>query len=76
MATQNQFDFQAFNALVNNAGSGLKLHLAIQMLESVDYVMYKFKNPLQVDLRGCIGELTEIKVLAKAQAEARKAAAE
>lgn len=68
---QNQFDFQAYNTLVNSAGSGLKLHLAIQMLESVDYVMYKFKNPLQTDLRACISELTEIRTKAKEQATQR-----
>lgn len=72
MATTNQFDFKAYNAIVRGAGSGLKLHLAIQMLRDVDYVMYKFDNPLQGDLGACVSELKEIQVKAKAQAEARK----
>jgi hypothetical protein len=68
----NQFDFKAYNAIISGAGSGLKLHLAIQMLRDVDYVMYKFDNPLQADLGGCVNELKEIQVKAKKQAADRK----
>ncbi len=71
MAQGNQFDFKAYNTLVNSAGSGLKLHLAIQMLRDVDYVMYKFDNPLQADLGAVVSELKEIQVKAKAQAAER-----
>ena len=72
----NQFDFKAFNTLTNSAGSGLKLHLALQMLRDVDYTMYRYKNPLQIDLCALINELVEVQTKAKAQAAERKARTE
>lgn len=72
----NQFDFKAFNALTSSAGSGLKLHLALQMLKDVDYTMYRYQNPLQTDLRALINELIGVQIKAKAQAAERKARTE
>jgi len=75
MAT-NQFDFKAFNAATNGAGSGLKLHLALQMLKDVDYAFYRYDNPLQATLGGIINELKELQIQSKAQAAARAARTE
>ena len=72
----NQFDFKTLNAVLNGAGSGLKLHLAIQMLKDVDYVMYRYDNPLQATLGGIINELKELQIQSKAQAAARSARTE
>ena len=72
MATyQNTFDFKAFNNLTREAGSGMKLHLALGLLKDVDYVMYRYDNPLGVDLRAVINDLVEIKEKGKAQAAER-----
>jgi len=71
-----QFDFKAFNAAVSGAGSGLKLHLAMQLLNDVDLVMYRYKNPLQKDLGGIINELKEVQLKAKKQAADRAARTE
>jgi len=68
---QNTFDFKAFNELVREAGSGLKLHLALGLLKDVDYVMYRYDNPLGMDLKGVINGLVEIKEKGKAQAAER-----
>ena len=68
---QNTFDFKAFNAIVKEAGSGLKLHLALGLLKDVDYVMYRYDNPLGMDLKGVIIGLVEIKEKGKAQAAER-----
>ena len=74
--TTNQFDFKAYNELVRNAGSGLKLHLAIQMLKDVDYVMYRYENPLSADVKGCINDLIIVKDTMKKQAAERAAKTE
>lgn len=71
-----QFDFKGFNAAVQGAGSGLKLHLALQLLKDVDYVMYRYNNPLQKDLGGLINELKEVQLKAKKQAADRAARTE
>lgn len=68
-----QFDFKAFNNLVNSAGSGLKLHLALGLLKDVDYSFYKYDNTLQPELSGVINELKEVQLKAKAQAADRAA---
>jgi len=68
---QNTFDFKAFNAMVREAGSGLKLHLALGLLKDVEYHMYCFDNPLHMDLRGTINGLVEIKEKGKVQAAER-----
>ena len=70
-ANQNNFDFKAFNNMVREAGSGLKLHLALGLLKDVDYTMYRYDNPLGMDLKGVINDLVEIKEKGKAQAAER-----
>ena len=72
MATQNgNYDFDAFNRATENIGSGLALHLAIQMLRKVHYVMFNYDNPLADDLNTAISELKEIQAQGKAQAAKR-----
>ena len=71
MATQKQFDFKAYNNMVNEAGAGLKIHLALGLLKDVDYTMYRFSNPLGMEIREVISDLIAVQVKAKAQAAAR-----
>ena len=72
MATnQNQFDFKAFNGMVKEAGAGLKLHLALGLLKDVDYTMYRYSNPLGMEVREIISDLIALQVRAKAAAAAR-----
>lgn len=66
-----QFDFKAFNNLTKEAGVGLKLHLALGLLKDIDYVMYRYQNPLGMEVREVISDLTAVQVKAKAAAAAR-----
>lgn len=67
----NNFDFNGYNKLVYGAGSGLRFHLALQLLRDVAITYERFGNELEDDLRGAIKDLKDIQIKAKAQAEAR-----
>lgn len=67
----NQFDFTTYNKLMDNAGAGLKLHLAVQLLRSIAGTFEHFNNPLEDDVRNCLVDLKEVQVKAKAEAAAR-----
>ena len=67
-----QFDFIAFNALMNGAGSGLKTHLALGMLNDVLFMLHRYKNPLQKDLSDIVDELDSFKAAMKAAAAKRE----
>lgn len=60
MATNN-FDFEAYNAVMKNANSGLKLYLAEQLLSDVQSVMYRFKSPLREDITSIVDELGSLR---------------
>jgi hypothetical protein len=50
MATTNTFDFKAYNALMANANSGLKIVLAERLLLDVQSTFIRFENPLAPDM--------------------------
>lgn len=58
---QSTFDFQAFNALMKSANSGLRLHLAEQMLKDVQVTMLRFKSPLLSDMTDIVDELEALR---------------
>jgi len=62
MATQKQFDFDAYNKVMKNANSGLKLYLAEQMLQDVQSVMVRFKSPLRNNITDIVDELGQLRV--------------
>lgn len=68
----NQFDFDSYNKLIANAGSGLQLHLAIGMLRKVHFQMFQYDNPLQEDMGGVVTELKLLQASMKQQAKERE----
>ena len=56
-----QFDFDEYNKATKAAGAGLKLFLAIQMLEDVEKSARRFKNPLRSELSDTIDELNDLR---------------
>ena len=67
-----QFDFIDFNTLMDGAGSGLKTHLALGMLNDVLFMLHRYKNPLEKDLLDIIDELDSFKAAMKAAAAKRE----
>lgn len=65
MATKTQqtsnFDFDAFNALMKTANSGLQLFLAERMLQDVQAVMVRFRSPLVKDITDIVDELDQLR---------------
>lgn len=73
MATQSQnnFDFVAYNKVLTNAGPGLKLFLAEQLLTQVQSSMVYFNNPLADDINGTVNDIKIIREAGKKQAAER-----
>jgi len=46
---QNSFDFNAYNVLMNTAGTGLRLVLAKNLLQDAGSTMARFRNPLAME---------------------------
>ena len=73
MATQSQntFNFDKYNKVLTNAGPGLKLFLAEQMLTQVQSSMVYFNNPLANDINDVVSEIRHVRMEGKKQAEKR-----
>lgn len=67
--TRNNFDFNAYNALVRSAGAGLKITLIEQMLEDIEKTCRRFNNPLKGEVSDMLDEITTFKASWKKQAE-------
>lgn len=68
----NQFDFDAYNAVMKTANSGLRLYLAEQILSDVLVVMTRYKSPLRKDLSDLVDELAQLRADNKKLAAARE----
>lgn len=53
----NNFDFTAYNALMKNVGTGLKLHLGVQLLRDVAQSLDYFDNPLASEIGVIVSDL-------------------
>lgn len=73
MATNNNFNFDAFNANMKGVGIGLKLHLAVQMIKDVVDGLERFDNPLESELRPVYVDLKAVHSMYKDAAKARAA---
>jgi hypothetical protein len=60
MAT-NSFNFDAFNSIMKDANSGLRLFLALQQLQEVERVMRRYKSPLAREMADIVDELTDLR---------------
>lgn len=71
MATQQNFDFDSFNALTDRIPAGLQVFLAQQLLSNALWQMEKFDNPRAETVRGIFGEVKALRVLLKQDAADR-----
>lgn len=58
MATnQNNFNFDQYNSMMKGVGTGLKLHLAVQLVKDVVSSLEYFDNPLESEVRPVYNDL-------------------
>jgi hypothetical protein len=74
MSTQNNFDFNAFNALIERKPAGLQIFLAQQLLSNALWSMEKYDNPRQTEVRDAFNALKTLRAQMKADAAARESA--
>jgi len=72
MSQQSNFDFNAFNNLVEHKPAGLQIFLAQQLLSNALWSMEKYNNPREMDVRTIFNEIKELRIKLKADAESRK----
>lgn len=72
---QTPFDFNAFNNLTNNTPAGMKLALAISLLNGAWMSYARFNNPLAADCHLLLSDLKDFQLKHKAAQNARAAAA-
>lgn len=65
-----QFNFEQYNAVMKEAGSGLKLMLVEQLLEDVNKTCRRFNNPLKKEVADLLDEVSSLRIQWKKQAEA------
>lgn len=73
-STQNSFNFDQYNNMMKGVGTGLKLHLAVQLIKDVVGSLEYFDNPLESEVRPIYNDLKSFHNLykessKKAQAE-------
>lgn len=77
-STLNQFDFNAFNALMAPNGRpvapGLKLAIAEGLIKDALWSLERYNNPMADDLHGIGNELKTFRIKYKEAAAARNAA--
>jgi len=71
-----QFDFDAYNAVMKQAGGGLKLMLVEQLLEDIERTCRRFSNPLKHEVSNILEEVTTLRGAWKKQADARSKSTE
>jgi hypothetical protein len=57
----SSFNFEAFNSIMKDANSGLRLFLALQQLQEVERVMRRYKSPLSREMADIVDELTDLR---------------
>ena len=71
MSQQSNFDFNAFNNLVEHKPAGLQIFLAQQLLSNALWSMEKYDNPSQTEVRDLFNAIKDLRVTLKADALAR-----
>ena len=74
MSQQNNFDFNAFNAMTERKPAGLQIFLAQQLLANALWSMEKYDNPRQVEVRDALNAIKTLRTQLKADALARESA--
>lgn len=71
MSQQNNFDFNAFNALTERKPAGLQIFLAQTLLANALWSMEKYDNPRQTEVRDALNAIKALRAQLKADALAR-----
>jgi hypothetical protein len=71
MSQQNNFDFNAFNNLIERKPAGLQIFLAQQLLSNALWSMEKYDNPRQTEVRDALNSIKALRSQMKADTEAR-----
>lgn len=74
MSTQNNFDFNGFNAMTERKPAGLQIFLAQQLLSNALWSMEKYDNPRQVEVRDALNAIKTLRAQMKSDAAARESA--
>lgn len=69
--SQNNFDFNAFNALTERKPAGLQVFLAQQLLSNALWSYEKYDNARQQEVRDILNEVKALRARLKADALAR-----
>lgn len=70
--TQPQFDFAAYNAIMQNSSGGLKIYLAVQNLDNIASMLVKIKSPLATEAREIVELLTDFRTKYQQAAKLRQ----
>ena len=69
--SQSNFDFNAFNNLVEHKPAGLQIFLAQQLLSMASYSMNRYSNPRTQEVLDIHNEVKALRSLLKSDALAR-----
>ena len=69
--TTNSFNFDQYNQLMKPANSGLKIYLALQLLQDVETNLRRYKSPFAKEVVDLVDELTDLRNRIKASVTKR-----
>jgi hypothetical protein len=69
--TTNSFNFDQYNQLMKPANSGLKIYLALQLLQDVETNLRRYKSPFAKEVVDLVDELTDLRNRIKASVAKR-----
>lgn len=67
----NSFNFDTYNQLMKPANSGLKLFLALQLLQDVETNLRRYKSPFAKEVVDLVDEITDLRNRIKASVAKR-----
>lgn len=69
--TSNSFPFDQYNQLMKQANSGLKIYLALQLLQDAETNLRRYKSPFAKEVVDLVDELTDLRNRIKASVAKR-----
>lgn len=67
----NSFNFDTYNQLMKPANSGLKIYLALQLLQDAETNLRRYKSPFAKEVVDLVDELTDLRNRIKASVAKR-----
>jgi hypothetical protein len=59
--TKSNFDFTKYNEITKPANSGLRIYLALQMLQEAETSLRRYKSPFAKEIVDLVDELTDLR---------------